>query len=248
VSSVPVWFARGVVQNLASESRAANAAEVVQRWESGKLPGFCTVFHELKGPDPDPCLSALVVAWMTFFDTQTQAVAKFLCALQAGEQIACSWFLTCVPRATTIGDLDGLWDEWILRQKRMIFLPGRTDHTGLERVRAELLLYPGRSGIPLDGEPYRRIGLPVLVGRRTEAWVEAFARGRVIALRLAAAGRGKAVEQVAELYCHFFEGLAAGESERKLLKLLDRAEKAFRSLESQLRETGAPFGRGKSPE
>lgn len=234
--AVPTWFVRGIVQNLTPRFKARNAIDVIRKWETGKLPGFCPLFRSLAVSEPDPALSGFLVAWLAVLDAQTDCFSKLLARLTCGESVDCATFAGWVPRGGSATELDEAWERWILRQRRIVYEPGKTDAAGLARLKAELLLYPGRSGIPLDGDPYRRMELRRLIERREEAWIAPLARDRLIALRLAAAGRGKALEDVADLYGRFFEALASGAGERALQELLHQAERGFARLEILVRE------------
>ena len=105
----------------------------------------------------------------------------------------------------------------------------------VERLAAELLLYPGAFGIPLASGIEKGDGFSVLVARHREAWVSGFCRTKLAAMRVLAVGRGRDFHRTVDRYAEFLDALGRGKRPERLTELLYAAEAEMRSLEAAAR-------------
>lgn len=241
--SAPAWLWQGAAQNVDVAFKARNSELVLEQWTSGRL--LSPVYRLAHDADAegdngrDPALyravSGLWVQWLLSLPRPEQVSRGLLERLARGHRLSQAWLVSVLPDCDTVSAADELWDRWMLKQRRMVYQPGRCTPQVLNRFRAELLLYPGRFGIPLDVGGRGPIALRDLVGMRSASWMSAFARGRCAGLTVAALGRGDELGDVAAAYCRFFEALARRVRKERLLDLLRVAEQQLGELESRVR-------------
>jgi hypothetical protein len=103
----------------------------------------------------------------------------------------------------------------------------------LKRLKAQLLLYPADSGTGFVGSFDSPLQPAQLLSRRGEPWLPEAVKARCAAVMLAALGRGDACRNVASLYCEFFGGLVSGASDRRIRRMLEKADDALAALEKE---------------
>jgi hypothetical protein len=256
---VPYWLAAGLAQNLYPSLRARNSRVVVQRLEEGRVitaseflrrgvqrpaapKTAATESAQALRPDFAPVDSVacgVFVGWLLSLPESATLLQRLFVRLGNGQSISPEWLSESVPGCTSPTDLDERWDGWVLRQKRMVREPGVVTPAAMTQLNAELLLYPGVSGIPLAANPGQSFGLADLIPRRTETWAPAFVRLKSERLRLLAVGQGPEFVEVAERYCRFLQALAANASERKLQSLLQEAQRRQAELAEKLSQSDA---------
>jgi hypothetical protein len=180
-------------------------------------------------------MSGVSVTWLLSLSESPARLGRIFARLAAGDPVSAEWLITTIPECRSLADLRERWDDWILRQKRVVHKPGVLTARSVEELRWALLLYPGDCGMPLAGTPNQWVGWRGLIGRRGEPWMPAFAANKSSSLRVSATGRGKEVEDVVECYAEFLEALGKSRSESRLKGLLDKAEQAMKDLESSVR-------------
>jgi hypothetical protein len=139
-------------------------------------------------------------------------------------------------------DLDEAWDRWILRQKRMVYEPGRVTTNTTIHLRDQLVLYPGMSGVPLEKDVHLRIELRDLITRQDEPWIPTAAKSKATSLKILAAGRGEAFKAVVGSFCRFFDALTDRAKPRTLADLLTAAERRLDALEREITAGRPPPG------
>lgn len=246
-ADIPFWLSEGLAQAVHPGRRAECRREVLALWQSGRLASFRGLVPFERGrtealEDADANAAArvaeagMLVMWLLDLPHDCTAMPRVIGRLAAGRAVTCEWFAGWVPGCTTAAELDAAWDRWLLRQKRVVAAPGRTSHEALRLLDAELLLYPGDSGIPLRDGRFRRVTLDSLVERRDEAWMADFCASKCAALTVLAVGRGAAFKEVAAAYCRFLEALRAGRDADEIRRLLEAAERQHDALKATLRE------------
>lgn len=249
---VPYWLSEGMSQNLYPLLRARARDHVVQRWQRGEL-GLLQHAIRLDEPrvevtDADAgapavplayrALCGVFVDWILAEGSEAGVFEQILDRLAGGGAITATWLASRFPgAASSVAGMDEAWDQWLLRQKRVVDRPGRLTAGAVDRLKAALLLYTGRSGIPLLDDGFRRLSYGELVERRGEAWVKALCRSKQTALRLLAGGRGAAYRRTIDAYCAFFAALDRGAGEDALRELLKRARKRLGALDASLEES-----------
>lgn len=259
-ASVPYWLSEGISQNLHTDLRSRNRDLVLDRWQRGEMrllpeevrldQARLAVVQEESGhlaTDLDyRALCGVFCSWMLALDKETHVLDRIVDRLAGGRTTSAQWLAACVPEADTVLGLDTAWDDWLLRQKRIVDRPGETTLGVVVRLRAALLLYPGDSGIPVRNGGFQRMGFHELIEERGGAWIPAFCASKSIELQVLEVGRGEDFKTVVEAYCLFLEALAQGDrSEKRALEmLLNRAEALRASLEESLPgDEDSPVGR-----
>ena len=180
------------------------------------------------------------LAWILSLPQHKECGEKILGHLANGTPITAMVLAPFIPGCSSAVDVEDAWDQWLLRQKRLVTAPGETSAAAVEQLDAELLLYPGVSGIPLDGDSSRPMRFRDLIGQRNAEWIPAFAAGKSIRLRLLGVGRGREFQDVVEFYCRFLDALGARKRESVLKSLLTDAEQKKETL-------GKAFGGAAAP-
>ena len=126
-----------------------------------------------------------------------------------------------------------MWDDWILRQKRVIYEPGILTPGLLRQFRSELVVFSGEYGAFSGGSNGSVMQLEDLISRRKEPWVSAWARNKSARLRVLFVGRGEELGELAQDYCRFLDGLARRRSGQRLRKLLHEAHGKLEVLDDK---------------
>jgi hypothetical protein len=240
---VPSWVGQGLAASQEPAQRAANAEQVYRRWRDGQLPPLAAFLRDepaataVSDADMARAVSGLLFAWLKGRPDRTETFGRMFDALAKGESLTASALATCLPECQTTAALESGWDEWILRQRKIVHQPGRANVFAVEGLRAELLLRPGESGISGPHEWPAPVGFETLIGRRGEPWMRRFAQEREARLWLAAAGRGTLAEEVARQYGAFLRVWARETNERDLRQRLAAAEAAMAELERTVAES-----------
>jgi len=228
----PEWMVIGVARALLPSRRAENSAAALALWQAGRLASLGQLLAAGSAA-PSEAVCGALVQWLSglpdgkrFFDAAFGAIA-------GGEELTAARLAACAGPGVSAADLDGMWDAWLLRQKRVVYVaegPARTTPALLDQLRSQLLIHPRDRGISVDGDPDRILTFADLIARRGEEWVPAFARNRSAALRLLAVGREAEFGAAAEAYAAFLDALAEGLPETGLAGLLRKAEAAAAGL------------------
>jgi hypothetical protein len=233
----PPWMGRGLLASQEPAQRAENAEAVYRRWREGKLPPLAAFLRDEPASAPwvdaaaSRAVDGLLFAWLKGRTDRTESFGRMFEALAKGDPLAAPGLAACLPECATTSALEAGWDEWILRQRKIVHEPGRANVFAVEGLQAELLLRPGEFGIGSAPQIPAPTGFAALIGRRGEPWIRGFAGDREARLWLAATGRGPAAEEIARRYGQFLRALARGASERDLRERLAAAEAAMAALE-----------------
>lgn len=150
---VPAWLSWGVAQNLDTKLRARNGRHVLARRQAGDSPLLVDFLRRDGGASPDRGYCGLLVAWLSALPQRAQRFRRVLDRVSGGKPISPEWLLTQVPGCESVVQLEERWDEWILRQKRVVYVPGRVTR-GLppDPRDAGQLLSPGAFGTSVDAD------------------------------------------------------------------------------------------------
>jgi hypothetical protein len=232
---VPEWFYRGLARNLYPGLRADNAATVLGTWRTGRLP---TLERLLNGTPPpggeDRALYraawGLLIGLVRERPDEEAVFDRWVRLAAAGGKLDAD----AVAAALSGGrqdDLQEAWENWIVRQKRIVREPGVTAAADVVSLKNLLLVYPpeqGRAGWATG----RVLALEYLVEHRGEDWVADVAREKALALQLLSAGRGEAFAAAAGVFVDFFTRLAAQEEPAELLRLLREGRLRLAALDA----------------
>jgi hypothetical protein len=239
MSVAPGWLAVGVARNLYPPQRAENASVVLGRWERGQA---ATVRQILEPADEQAALAArdestcgLFVGWLKSLPESARVFDAVFRRIAAGAPLSADWLAPHAQDCESVVDLEKLWDQWILRQKRVVYTPmlGVVTPEILRRLREELVVLRAASDGAEGADALIRIPYDELIVRREESWVPALARNKSAGLRILFMGRGEKMDAVIGAYSEFFDGLATGARARRLRSLLAQAEAQLEGLEAE---------------
>ena len=228
----PRWLSLGFVRYLNPRQRAIDSHTVLCEWQKGRLGLFNNILSaaDAEGDSLTAAAWGTVVSWIVSMDNSREIMDSAFNCLAAGVQLDAEWLSSHVHNCSTLTDLESKWDEWILKQKRMIHFPGLEVTLDDDRLDAALLLYPGLFDIPLNSHPYGVIKWKTLIERRDEPWVEGFCKKKANDLRILTVGRSEKARKTAESYCRFLSALQRGARDRKVAELLEEAEALRREI------------------
>ncbi len=238
---LPEWVTDGLAQNTLPDLKSRNLRLLAGEWQRGRLPPAGALLNpnaalDIIEPDRDWAVLRRRAAygtwmlWLLSFPERGERLAWLFERLAAGETPAARDLVPLVPGVESPGDMDARWDEWMLRQAYVLRLPGESAPENVRRLEWELLLYPGRYGIPMTGRLYEKLEWEDLIDRREEPWIGTFAQTKAAALRLAAVGRGAEIEAVAEAFAGFLDTLRRERREDALRERLAAARARWQRL------------------
>lgn len=254
---VPHWLSLGVSQNLYPETKEQNRAVVLAAWRSRGLPPLSAVVEEPGIYPAGPGAAAtndvarrkavcgLFAGWLLSLPDKPQRLQRLFDRVAEGGDVPFDWVAVSALGCPGAADAEERWDNWLVKQKRVVNLPGVAPPGMADLFRGELLLYPGDSGIPVGSNVQARLTARDLIPLREERWIPGVARRKTARLRLLATGRGPQAAAVADAYGGFFGALESGSGAGELARLLEAAERALRELDEA---PGAAGEEAKSPD
>lgn len=242
----PDWLIGGFEQNLDSGDRAAAIETVLAAWEAGHLEPIGALVDgvpslprvaEVSRPAVVRAWQGALVCWLGTPQGKSERFARLFARLAAAEPVTAAWLFDTMPSGTAT-DLDELWDRWLLHQRGVVHRVGTVSLRMLDRLRAELLLYPGSCAIPLHVGVGRIGRLEDAIRMRDEPWIAAFAQDKIVRLNMLGSGRAAAFQDVVRSYDKVLRGLLDGESAVRLRQRLSTAESTFALLRDQVKRAG----------
>ena len=240
-SEAPAWLSIGLAQNLYPELRARNSRGALRRWEAGKMPtiaDFLRMDPDAWADDVETC--GLLVAWFLSLPGRKERFESLVRGLAESGTIEREHLVSLVPGCKSTGDLEEGWDRWLWKQRSIVYEPGEVYPEHLDRLKAELLIFPDVSGIRLEEGRSSALQPRDLIALKDRRVLAETARVKTERLRALAVGRGGKLVEVADAYCRFFGALAAAKDTSSLEALLKEAEDKMCELEHELemREAG----------
>ena len=215
----PSWLSEGLLRNLDPEARAGDLESILEAWQHGRLGpvesllrGAPAILHV-----PDTAVPGLVQAWqgavVNWFTSVPGRRSRFEALFErlgAGEALTPDWLAGALQGKGGSG-LDELWDRWLLRQRYAVHRVGDVSARLLRQLNAELLLYPGTHGIPLDVPFGPATPIEAVPAFRAAEWMPDYARRTIVRLERLGAGRDEAFRAVVELWGDLFRAVLAGD-------------------------------------
>lgn len=236
LDQVPPWLALGVARNFYPAHKHQNAAILMDRWENGRAPTV-KQFLEAAGEDAATGLCneetcGMFVAWLSSLSEAPDLFDVIFRRIAEGRVFSAEWLADTLTQCETTVDLEKLWDKWIFRQKRFVYMPGVITPRVLKQLADELIIHRGNPDIADGSGSILRLPLNELIARREEKWIPAFARNKIARLRILFLGRGPEMNAVVDSYCLFLDALAERKREGSLRSLLAKAEDELDKLEA----------------
>jgi hypothetical protein len=250
-AGVPDWLAAGLARHLVRERRAADFDAVYEQWSRGRLPAVADLLaFEPAAAARHPALQAVLAGWLA--GRPDDGFRALLGRLADGSAWSAASVAAALRRDGSPAALDEEWDAWMAGGVRDVREPGATSPLSVRVFRSLLLLYPADHGIVVQdawrGRTFAEcLALPRSAERRAAAAAQA------LRIRVFAAGRDAALQDVAGAYARFLDALAADAKPAALQELLRAAEEARGQLETRaaggatLRDTPRPAPAKKEP-
>lgn len=233
---VPFWLTQGIAQNLYPELRKRNSEAMLAKWHAGTMLSLNQLLSDGLtdvGPEELRMARGLLVGWLLSFGRDAAVLPRIFAE-------------TARTGAVTADQVDGVlvtagvsnagqaWDVWMLRQKRMVYLPGSTAVKDLLKLRRLLLIYPEDFDISLPDEGAAGLDVRALMRHKKNEGVRQAAKSRFIELQLSAAGRDESFAKLVAAYGKFFMGVAEKKADWRLRGYLKDAEKMLRAFEIEI--------------
>ncbi len=231
----PQWFTTGLWLDIDHSIHGRINDSAMGKWENGKVPivtSLLKTFSREVDKDNRDVVWAFF-SWLKTIGKKKVVFDRILGRIASGREITSQW-LAGLAEQGSVEDLELDWDSFFLERRRMVLTPGMPSLGALRQLEGQLLLYRGNSGIPLDGEIKEKNGLASLIEKKGVPWLDEFVRSKTVSLRLTAMGRGKDFREVVESYCLFLEKLQKDEDDKKLILLLQEANRKLEKLRSSL--------------
>lgn len=235
-AAVPKWMVVGASENIVTERRGHNSEQAFARWQQGKLEPLAVFLEASSSTDsvPDKAYSSVLFGWHESIPEKHKRFLQAFQVVASNGVITMDSMVAYVPDCANVDELDEKWDGWIQKQKMMVYKPGETSQIQIGLLEAELLLYPGDSGIPKTGDLNRRFPLREILDMTEEEWIPAFCVAKSQTLQAIAIGRSKQFNEVVQAYRAFLDALKKGKKRDKLAKLLEEADAKFAELKIQV--------------
>ena len=236
-ATVPRWLSDGVVQNLTPSAKAQNSRIVVAMWKKGELPSlskFLNADAQAADAPVDRPLSGVFVAWLLSMPGRGELLDRIFARIAEGEAVSQEWVATLVPGCESVSDLDEKWENWLLRQRHIIYTPGTAAADSISELKSQLLFYRGDFGIPFSTSQSERISLHGLIEERNAGWIPGLVESKCASLRFLAIGKGDEFKDVVEAYCSFLTAVSGKKNPKQLEKLLKTANDKIDSLQTKV--------------
>lgn len=234
VGKVPSWLALGVARNLYSAYRAANSVELLTIYDKGELPSVNDLleqFGNLQLEDTlDKYVCGMFVLWLSKLPGYADIFDKIFSIVADGKTLTATSLSSIIKSCDSVEALEKMWIDWVVRQKRMIYDPGIITSDMVEKLRTMLVVTPEECRVAKGPATDISFQFSELISLRREFWVSAYARQKIIRLKLTFVGRGKDMNKVVDLYCEFLSALEKHKSKKRLTKLLKSADGAMALL------------------
>ncbi len=229
----PGWFAAGLARLPERIRRQDDAEAVLDRWSHAALPCLEVLVAQFSPyADTNPALAAQLLAWFLDYPERYQRYSSLKEQLSRGD----SWDRALAEAVggpgTGLADLDSDWDKWLLARRWTVLTPGQTHPALAGRLRSQLVMWPGASGVPFAGFPYREKLEPSdLIALRRESWMTVAASLKLAQMQRLGGGRTADFQEVTGAYALFFDNLHRRRSASRLQRSLKQAEKLLQEYE-----------------
>lgn len=233
--ALPPWLWKGIEQNVLFGIRAANMELALERWREGTLDTVWQIIGTGVGDarrnaiESDDQLVAYgaFVHWLASLPNRRKRFQTLFDKVASGQPISVATLTALVPSVKEGMGIDDVWDRWLMQQEHVVHLPGTVSTRIMDQLRAELFLYAGAGGVPLDASLPRGATFTDFIPRRQADWVPAAIRNKRSRLELLAVGRASAFLELIRQFDEFLSGL---ESDAPDTLLLDQLAAAYVSM------------------
>ena len=237
---MPRWLWAGIEQNLLFDVRSRNLEKVLSLWRSAKLPPLIPLLaDDSEKAVRDPERLAIYSTFIHFITTRPERREIFRCIFaQDGKKLTPQKLkdLICGPAVSY--DLEEAWERWLLQQSQVVHTSTILSTRSIDQLRAELMLYPGASGIPLDVEIPHGSTFRILLKYRNAEWLPGFVSKKCGRLNMIAAGHTGDLVKVIKQFNEFLSGLETRASDRVLSQRLEGGYRSLKALAEKVEEAG----------
>jgi hypothetical protein len=230
----PVWFVEGITQNLYPEYLKKCMDQCALVWRSGELAMLAGYIGDNKSTNiTERSVRCAMVAWLLEREDRAVLFRKILKESGAGVPVDAAWITSNTPGISSIVELEEAWDAWMLKQKRIVRLPGSDKAGDLQWLSGQLLL--SSEGFA-TGESNTQLSLsPDEVAEgATAPWLREAARSRALSIRIYSAGRCDDCRAAAQAYGRFFDAVAEDARAARLKSLLREAVSLKAKLQQEV--------------
>ena len=225
---VPSWLALGVARNLYSSYRAENSMQVLDMYDKGELPSVKQLLNKFGGFDQSSELNrhlcGMFVLWLSKMPEKATVFDKLFGSIARDEFLLADDFTKMIKGCSSVNELERMWVDWIYKQRRIVHGLGVTTSGMVEKFESMLVVTPVECR-EADGPAVNwNISFGELILSREESWISSCARKKIFSLKFMFIGRGSDLADVVDDYCDFLVALEKGKSEKRLVKLLEKAE------------------------
>jgi hypothetical protein len=237
-TNLPAWFLGGVLEVLHPLERKVSLASLDVLWASGAIPSLHVVFRALQEAETlseaQATIAGGLVLWLASRPSEEKVMSGLLVRMAANAPVDVAWLSGRMG-----ADPDGLFERWVLAQRRAVRGVGTIMRLHIDHVRSVLLLYPGQHGIPRRAKIVSGAPLHVLAQHRERAWFREAVQQRRQVLQLAAQGRPARYQEIVGQFLAVLDGVEDGLSDEILE---EREQRAYLALERLAREVDAAGG------
>jgi len=239
--SLPGWFYRGMSRYIYQDMRAVDVDAVLRVWKNGRLKPFPEFLNgvEVEKDYPYAPVYTIIVAWIESLPDRHEIFSKMFDQLASGGALSPDWFAKNIPGCHSVSDVDEQWENWIIKQWRVVHRLGVATALQVEQLKERLVLQQGDVGIPLSPNSTRRITFKSLTEMKSDEWLQAVLKSKIWELRLLGMGKGRNFNDVVDAYCRFLDAVSAGKRASYVKDLLDKADKNLEELEAKVAESGS---------
>ena len=230
---VPVWLAEGIAQNLYAGQRKRNSEKMLAQWKEGRMIPLATLLGDDQADlDPESLRMArgLLVGWLLSFGKDAAMLGR-VCDEALKDGRADSEDVIGLLMAEGVTDPGAGWDMWMLRQDRMVYLPGGTTMNDLAWLKAQLLIYPADFGIRLSEDLPEKLVCEDMIALKDVKGLRDILETRFVEMQLKGAGKGDEFRGIVDAYCRFFDGVIKEKADWRLKGYLTDAENRLRDFE-----------------
>lgn len=223
---IPEWFSLGLSQNLYPHFKKRNSAEALDAWAEGALSPIEKILLSASVTNERAKATASVFTQMLFDKRRGQNVQeKLISAVSSNLVMTPCYLLGGIEEA----EADDIFDSWMLKQKKTVYLPGQDAPGDLSKFKRQMLIYPESSDS--FQEPVVGLGPNEAIAKKKDKKVADAAISRQIGLKLFAAGKSDEMRSLVDAYCYFLEGIAQGKMDWILRKRLVKARALLEEME-----------------
>jgi hypothetical protein len=231
---LPMWLIEGLLRYADRDMRQADMDRTLLLWSRASLPPAAELFAaESLAATREPAVAGVLASWFMEKRNGTVLFETLLRSAATGSVWSPAQVALLMGGTDDLVAFDGLVDQRMLSEGRMVVKPGLTTAGIVRRFRSHLLLYPPFYGKRF-GENTSGCSFQEALLHAADLDVRVSAALQSVRVKMAAVGRDGTLLAVSEAYVAFLEALAkGGKKQGELARLLLKAEGMRHALEQR---------------